>query len=266
MDPAPSIAIVVPVGPGDDAWRALLPDLAPLAGRAELVLVATSGDEQSVSALDDAGIPARRRVSPTGRARQQNVGASASSNAWLWFLHADSRVPRASIEALLRAIDAADAANDGTRALHYFDLCFLDDGPRWMWINALGARVRARLFGLPFGDQGLLVRRDAFERIGGFDESVPYAEDVALVRRARSLGIGVRAIGAPLSTSARTYARGGWLATTASHLWLTWHLARGRYPARPASSARAGIVVPLARTTPPGDPQDGASRRKRNLP
>ena len=48
----------------------------------------------------------------------------------------------------------------------------------------LGARIRDRAGGLPYGDQGLLVRRSTFDRVGGYPE-IPIMEDVALVRQIR---------------------------------------------------------------------------------
>ena len=42
--------------------------------------------------------------------------------------------------------------------------------------------MRARILGLPYGDQGLLIHRDLYRRIGGFRPH-PIMEDVAIVRR-----------------------------------------------------------------------------------
>ena len=42
--------------------------------------------------------------------------------------------------------------------------------------------LRCALFKLPYGDQGLLVNRRLYDRLGGF-RSLPLMEDVDLVRR-----------------------------------------------------------------------------------
>jgi hypothetical protein len=70
-----------------------------------------------------------------------------------------------------------------------------------------GARIRDRLGGLPYGDQGLLVRRSAFERLGGFPD-VPIMEDVAMVRALRSL-VRIERLRAPLLVSPRRWQREG---------------------------------------------------------
>ena len=108
----------------------------------------------------------------------------------------------------------------------YFDLRFLADGPALMAINSIGAWLRCRLFGLPFGDQGLLVARSLFDHVGGFDTEIPAGEDHALIWRARAAGARIRAVGAPLYTSARKYAQAGWWRTTLRHLIATLRQAR----------------------------------------
>ena len=52
-----------------------------------------------------------------------------------------------------------------------------------MQLNAAGANLRSRWLGLPFGDQGLVLPRASFERLGGFDPALRYGEDHALVWR-----------------------------------------------------------------------------------
>lgn len=214
---SPSLAIVVPAGPGDEAWRGLLPQL-DTAGAQEIALVLTQSDQDLVEDLP----PNVTRVqSMAGRARQLNVGAAATCADWLWFLHADSRVGTETIAALHRFVHA-DA-----EAIGYFDLRFLDDGPRLMWLNSLGAHLRSRWLDLPFGDQGFLMPRRVYDAIGGFDEFLAAGgEDHALVWTARSLDIPLCPTRAPLHTSARKYARYGWWATTREHLRLMLMQAR----------------------------------------
>lgn len=207
----PSLSIVVPVGPGDESWRDLVTALGPQMGPdEELVLSATEPRPST-------GLPAGAAwlQGPRGRARQLNAGAAAARGRWLWFLHADSHLPPEALPALRRRLAA------GGRTLWFFDLQFRDDGPPFMRLTAAGVRFRSRVLGLPFGDQGLALARDAFETLGGFPESAPYGEDHLLVWAARRAGMSVRPVGTPIGTSARKYRRDGWGRTTATHLWLT---------------------------------------------
>ena len=229
MAPRLKLSVIVPVGPGEPAWRALLGDLAPLETGAEIILVATPGATPGDFEARDHGlrVPARWQETRAGRARQQNAGAAAARGETLWFLHADSRLPATSVATAQRFA--------GRAALGYFDLRFADDGPGLVRLNALGAWLRSRWLGLPFGDQGLILPAALFRALGGFDESLAAGEDHALVWAARHAGTPLVPVGAPLVTSARRYAERGWLRTTARHARDT--LAQARRFARAAPDA-----------------------------
>lgn len=221
------LAVVVPIGPGESAWRGLLPELVALPSEARVVLVATTTAD--LPHAHDPLVGALRAelvllTASRGRAQQQNAGARVAERRWLWFLHADSRLAVTTLSALAASLERAP---DG---LGYFDLRFAGDGPVAVHLNALGVFVRSRWLGLPFGDQGFFVARTTFERLGGFDPTLPYGEDHALVWAARRAGVALVAARAPLYTSARKYAEGGWLRTTGRHVWLTaaqaWREAR----------------------------------------
>jgi rSAM/selenodomain-associated transferase 2 len=227
-----TLSVIVPVGPGEPAWRELLGDLAVLDPGAEIILVALSGAAPGEFDAHEYGlrVPARWLEAAAGRARQQNAGAAAARGEMLWFLHADSRLPASSV-----AKAARFAARD---TLGYFDLQFRDDGPRLAQLNALGAWIRSRWLGLPFGDQGLILPRQLFDALGGFDETLPAGEDHALVWAARRAGISLTPLRAPLHTSARRYAEHGWLRTTLRHARLTIAQARSFSAAGPESGAK----------------------------
>lgn len=234
--PPPQVAIVIPLAPGETDWRALLADLATLPFAAEILLVAADGDPGAVDVEAPSGAlaPSVRWLRSTpGRARQLNGGASHSVAPLLWFLHADSRVDAAALAAVARALRERRAG------IGYLDLRF-HDGPPWMALTRLGVWWRCRLFGLPFGDQGLLLSRRDFEALGGYDESAAFGEDHLLVWAARRAGLGVYPLGASIATSARKYVERGWWATTRLHQRLTWRQVREqRALARRASDRTA---------------------------
>lgn len=220
-----SLTVVVPVGPGDALSPSLRAWLVSLPAGVQVVEVRADGpatDRDKVQALaSQSGCGPSWQViaAPRGRASQQNAGARAAGGDWLWFLHADCMPAPGALEALARFI------RDGS-APGYFELRFLDDGPRWMRLNAMGVWLRSHCLGLPFGDQGLLLPRGLFERMGGFDPQLACGEDHALVWRLRRAGIRIQPVGAQLFTSARKYAERGWWAATCWSLRETWRQAR----------------------------------------
>ena len=213
-----TMAIVIPVGPGDESWRDLLPQLAMIPA-SEIVIV-WSDDQAPLVPAAHPDTRIRWLQAARGRASQMNAGAAATTASWLWFLHADSKVGADAPDAIQRHI-----AGDDFR-LGYFDLAFLHGAGALMRLNQIGVWLRCRLFGIPFGDQGLLISRRLFDAVHGFDESLAAAEDHALVWRSRAAGATLRPIGATLWTSARKYAQQGWWNTTRSHLWATLEQAR----------------------------------------
>lgn len=146
------------------------------------------------------------------RAESLDAGAAVARGAFLWFVHADTRLPGDAAEALRAAVRRAPDA------LHFFDLRF--DGPAVMALNGAGVRLRSRLLRLPFGDQALCLDAGLFRRLGGYP-AVARGEDHLLVWRAHRAGVPVRPVGASVTTSSRRYRARGWARTTALHLVLT---------------------------------------------
>lgn len=219
------LSIVIPAGPGDRDWAALLDDL-PAGDDIERLLVLAEGDRLPVT-------PPGMRIltAPAGRARQINAGLAAADGGTVWVLHADSRIDAETLAAARQA--AAGFARGDTPALCWFDLAF-HDGPTAMAINAFGANLRSRWFGIPFGDQGFLAPRTLFESLGGFDPSVGRGEDHAFVHASRRAGLPLRRLPGRVATSARRYIERGWWRTTREHLVLTWRQ-RGAFSKGPTA-------------------------------
>lgn len=69
------------------------------------------------------------------------------------------------------------------------------------------ANRRSRLFRLPFGDQGIFCRREAYERAGGFRD-LAICDDVDFVRRLRRVAKFVVRPEETVTSSRRYLARG----------------------------------------------------------
>lgn len=195
---AGEIGIVVPTL---DEERVLPGFLAELLGREERfrVVVADGGSGDGTLAVA-AGFPRVTAIdAPRGRGAQMNAGARAADGAEiLLFLHADSRLPEGAFATIRRVLaDPAVAAGS-------FCLAFDRDDP-WLRLYARASRVNHPLF--TYGDQGLFLRRELFERVGGFPE-IPLMEDVAIQRRLRKLGRFVK-VRQPVVTSARRFLNRG---------------------------------------------------------
>ena len=225
---APSLSIVIPVGPGDDTCAGLLKRITANPIACEVVLSLCKPLPRQNASRGRPGLELVEVHGPSGRAVQLNRGVSAATSDCLWLVHADSR-PDAAVFSAAAAF--AESAREQPMRLGWFTLAFAADGPRLALLNAHGANLRSRLLQMPFGDQAWLVSRTLFDRIGGFDEAFGRGEDLDFLVRARRAGAYLERLEPAIVTSARRYRDHGWLATTLAHLWLTlrlWLKARWR--------------------------------------
>jgi len=147
----------------DSAWQA----------GADEVIVADGGSSDGTQDIA-AEIGARVVSSDPGRALQQNMGAATASGDLLIFLHADSLFATGAFAPLKR---------ERYPKLGAFRQKI--DSQRWAYrLVELGNDVRARLFGLPYGDQAIFVSAELFHAVGGFPET-RLLEDYILMRKLR---------------------------------------------------------------------------------
>ena len=148
-----------------------------------------------------ARVPTARLVTaPTGRARQMNQGVKACRNDIVLFLHADTELPpnaKAVIESTME-----DPQIVGGR----FDVRF-DRPSRWGTVISWFMNRRSRLSGIATGDQAIFVRRQVFERMGGFPD-IPLMEDIEFTRRLKRQGP-TAALTDCVTTSFRRWERNG---------------------------------------------------------
>jgi rSAM/selenodomain-associated transferase 2 len=119
--------------------------------------------------------------SPRGRGVQQNIGASRAGGDILVFLHADCWLEPGSLAGLRSFLARHPRVPGGCFRMRVEAEQLLYRG-----IDA-SAHLRAGVFGIPYGDQGIFVRRRAFEHVGGFPE-VPLLEDIGISLKLRRLG------------------------------------------------------------------------------
>lgn len=196
-----SLDVVIPTL---NAAASLARTLAALGTPAALSLTVTVCDGGSRDDTPSIARTAGARVvtAEAGRGRQLATGAAAGQAPWLFFLHADSRPGPGWADAVERFVAGADNQDRAG----YFRLRFDSADPRARRIERL-VGWRSRTLGLPYGDQGLILSRAFYRRLGGF-ATMPLMEDVDLVRR-----IGRRRLvplAADMTTSARRYERDGW--------------------------------------------------------
>ncbi len=209
------LSIIVPVLDEAPGIAATLHALAPLRQRGHEVLVVDGGSSDGTIACCE-GLADRVLQAPRGRARQMNAGAAVARHTMLLFLHADTTLPAAAEEAVAAA-----------PAWGRFDVRIESHSPMLMVVATL-MNLRSRCTGIATGDQAIFVRRELFQRVGGFPDQ-PLMEDIELSRR-------LRAIAPPLclrqrvTTSGRRWEQRGVWRTIALMWLLRWRYWRGVAP------------------------------------
>ena len=162
-----------------------------------------------------------------GRGTQLAKGIEAARGEWLLIVHADTILGENWANAALNYI-----ANSPGKA-GYFKLRFRANG--WMpRLVAHWANLRSRWFRLPYGDQGLLLSRELYDAVGGF-QKIPLMEDVAMARALRGRLIQLDAVA---YTSAAKYQAQGWWRRGARNLWTLLRYFCGVRPDRLARDYR----------------------------
>ena len=180
--------------------------LQALGNVADLVVVDGGSRDASREIARAAG--ARVVDSPRGRGVQLAAGADAAREPWLLFLHADTRLETGWPDAVRTHVDA----QPGRAGVFRFRL----DDPAWQArLIERGVALRVRLLALPYGDQGLLISRQLYDRLGGY-RPLPLMEDVDLVRRLGRRRLAV--LPAAAVTSADKWRRDGWARRSARNL------------------------------------------------
>lgn len=190
----------------------------------ELIISDGGSSDATMQLAEEAG--AVLITGPASRGGQLRRGCAAAKGNWLLVLHADTLLEPGWAEAVTRHLEA------GQGRPAYFRLAF--DAPGAAPALVAGwANLRSRLFGLPYGDQGLLIPRQAYDAAGGYPDQ-PLMEDVALARRLRRL----TPLAATARTSAARYRRSGWLRRGARNLWTLMRYFLGADPAKLAARYR----------------------------
>ena len=201
------LSIIIPTLNAGGSLRACLSTLAPAAmdGLVSEVIIADGGSTDETPLLADA-FGARLVSGAPGRGRQLAQGADAARGPWLLFLHADTRL-ETSWPAAVRQTIAKGPEQAGV-----FHLAFDDHGAAPALV-AWGAVMRSKVFRAPYGDQGLLIHRTAYDAIGGY-AAMPLFEDVDIIRRfvSRYGRQSLRLLSPKALTSASRYRRDGYAA------------------------------------------------------
>ncbi|HVE56329.1 MAG TPA: TIGR04283 family arsenosugar biosynthesis glycosyltransferase [Pyrinomonadaceae bacterium] len=189
----PEISIIIPALNEEDSIRETLCSLQVF-DHAEIIVVDGGSTDATVSIAEDFGVKilhAPRR----GRGAQLEAGGTAAKGAVLWFLHADTRVSPGSVRQIKLALKDSRIAGGN------FTIRF--DGERLAAKFLTWLYPQLRHLGLIYGDSAIFVRREIYQKMGGF-APFPIFEDLDFVERLKRQGE-IATLPAVVTTSSRRF-------------------------------------------------------------
>ena len=139
--------------------------------------------------------------SKKGRANQMNEGAKHATSEVLLFLHVDTILPQSALLHVKEVLKQKDVVAGA------FDLGF-DTQKKSLKFIAKVASWRSRKTRLPYGDQAIFIKKEVFERVGGY-ENIALMEDVNLMQKLKKLKLKIEIINQKVITSPRRYEKNG---------------------------------------------------------
>lgn len=154
------------------------------------------------------------KISNSNRGQQLHEGTKYATGEVFWFLHADTR-PMQGCAKQIKEYMRYDEIVGGN-----FEIIF-DGNRRWArFLTWLYPQLRS--IGLVYGDSAMFVRREIYEKIGGF-RNLPLFEDVDLYKKLLKKGK-FQHINLPVTTSSRRFENRSFVWTFAR-----WSIFQGLY-------------------------------------
>ncbi len=229
------VSIIIPAYNEATSILSVLEPLKQVRGDFEVLVADGSSTDRTREIVRQAAAnfpqPLRLVESIRNGAIQCNRATEQASGGVFLFLHADIVAPPETVESV------EDSLRNPSVIGGNFQIVFDGETPvekffTWCY------RVR-RPFGIYYGDSGMFVRREVFERLGGF-KPIPIMDDYEFIRRLEGAGRTV-CLNPPMLVSDRRWRVQGLLPTLFSWVWIQTlyslgvpaeHLARWYAPVR----------------------------------
>jgi len=208
------VSVIIPTYNESTSIAGVLERLKCVRGDFEVLVADGNSTDRTVDIVRGLSLsfshPLRLVESVRNRATQCNNAAHHACGDVFLFLHADIFVPLETVEALEGGLSDPVVIGGNFQIVFEGD-AFVERVFTWCY------RVR-RPFGIYYGDSGVFVRREVFERLGGF-KPIPIMDDYEFVRRMERSGRTV-CLDPPLLVSGRRWRVQGLFPTMFSWFWI----------------------------------------------
>ena len=219
----PTLSIVIPIWNDAAQLAAVLAAISKIPDVHEVIVGDASDGPECRTIAQAAGATVIPCPEPS-RGKQMNAAAAAATGDVLLFQHADTEITAAHVDALRRAM------LDPTVVGGAFHRRFHPMHRRREWLVPIVRRINASSTSTLWGDQSVFVRREHFEKMGGY-APIPMMEDMEFSKRLRRAGR-VVVIDPPLLSSARRHEAYGSLRASLEIFCVIWLYKLGVSPYR----------------------------------
>lgn len=211
------ISVIIPTFNEELSIRKTLDALSRLVNVDEVIIVDGGSADKTVAIIE--GYDRLKKIklikiAEANRGRQLHEGTKHAAGDIFWFIHADTRPVQGSgrqIKAYMRYREVVGGN---------FEITFGGENKWARFLTRLYPYLRS--IGLVYGDSAIFVRREIYEKIGGF-RFLPLFEDLDLYKRLQRRGRFVH-INLPVTTSSRRFENDSFLLT-----FLRWSFFQGLY-------------------------------------
>jgi rSAM/selenodomain-associated transferase 2/rSAM/selenodomain-associated transferase 1 len=195
------ISVIIPVFKEEDRINATIDSLVKMKGNHSVEIIVVDGDPSgtTIQCINEPTVITM--MAEKARAAQMNKGAAKAAGDILLFLHADTTLPENGFDKIISVMETGKYA---AGAFNYD----IDSRNLFLRFIYYTSYLRSKISRIAYGDQGIFILKDYFEKIGGYPE-IPIMEEVELMKKIKKNKDKIYILKDGVKTSARRYEEEG---------------------------------------------------------
>lgn len=208
----PDVSVIIPAFNEAESIERTIEAVKNLDKNLEIIVVDGGSIDETQRIAESCGVLVLQ--AERGRGNQMHFGAKLAKSDILWFLHADTIPENSTIEQMKTALNDSEIIGGN------FTICFDGEFKAAKFLTWLYPHLRK--IGLIYGDSAIFVRREIYEKVGGF-KPLHLFEDLEFINRLKREGK-LANLSAKVTTSSRRFEKRSFFLT-----FLRWSLFQGLF-------------------------------------